>query len=541
MSLALASNRNMTPYLALGNFAADPAITIEPQGNFLPTYRYIDRTNVVQMFCESRTLAVISNKTIRIDPELADSTSSSVGTYATGQRFFMGDFEPLSGAQRMFGRNSSDNVTSTLWLEINVDNPLGVLGSVFPMIAQGQPSAASGITSPDEFWWAIVPNTGPDACFFPTQETTGKALYSWTGCRHSDLVFYTNVLVDVDLATGEGRIVTEVPLMYRAGGPNHQFEQGALLGETVDVEFKGIQFVADNDSTNLAPKGQLLLSAWAIDAAGRYRFYVKFVDWNPTGAAGSPTRIHTRERLITRIICDPAATQSTVLPDPALRVRLGAPALANTQSQYFVLDRSRNVLVLVSSIKDNPDPPLDRSNAILTFSNVPELSTLRNPAPFGAVETGRIVQFQTDARGDLGEPVGGLVCAWSIKRTSSKGELLATSGQPFDALIPVANGPVDLDLPYPKQLLEDATPLAEGGVYDWVASGVQFKGGAHPAVGKVYLVDYPHTANPVEPSHGQLLSASSVTDDVGSARTRVRYADDADLAEQRDRLEVEAT
>lgn len=527
MSLRLNRNVPITDYV----LQIDNSVTWSWRAalSYRPASRWVDRTGVYQV--QGVRDDNLQWGLFRIDPELIDTTSSRVGFINTGLNgYFLGDYEPLTGNQRLFGKIPGSG-TGINFTEVVTDDPLQVIGSVFPNTWVDFPNPAGGITSNlDIGYWEVQTAQDADVLFFPG---INRMLVLWAfNVRFSDNNLHSGVMAWVDLTTGAATIL-DSPINYRTAGQTDQFNRGALFGETENVTFKSGQFIPDDDSLNSAPKGRLMLTAGRVPSGGgggAKRSYVKFIEFNPTGAGGSPQREHLREIIITRVETDWSGVPSSLLPDPANNTVLGQ----YNSGQFLYFDTRRNRVMMATSQTQGwtTDP---RANALCEWDLTPDITNMTPPTPLGPPSTGRVVLFQTDLRGSLNERVGGEVVNWSLERTSTEGEQIDVSGSSPGDLIAVANQPVDLLIDYNRRVLKNGTPLTEGVEYTWTTTGVQFIG-PEPDAGAIYLVDYPHPATPVPNPHGVLLNSTSISLEDGRAQARVRLADDDNLVGGRDKI-----
>ena len=531
MSLKLVSNRDMFAYLELGNFQ-DPALSngieFHPGAQFRPNQVYLDRYAIFQGGWNE---GGVDHRTVRFDPELVTTSGSLVGTWSDQAPTLMGDFEPITGSQRMF---SHDNGTPAPFREIEYGTPnLTIDSDPYPMLDWNRPSAASGIVSPNDGYWELeTSNNSQNAVFFPGEN---RVLINRGKVRADGGTWYEDVMVSVALDTGYGTPL-DIPVLFSTTPTKYQ--DGPLFG-TSTVLGNYIQFVPDADSLNIAPKGRLFLNMIAkLSGSGEFYFYVKMVEWNPTAAAGSPTRDHMREVLSSRCVADIPASGTTVLGIPPGRVRVGNAFAVD--AEHFLFDNSRGRFVLYSSVTDANGNARTGCHSIIEFSETAELIHLRTPSSLAEPSTGRVVVFSTDCRGDLGEIIGGKVVTWDLDATSTEGEVIDVTGDTGGELEVVANQPVELTSPYPRAVYKDGTPLTEGADYDWVTTGIQFIGPEPIDGGPVYTADYSHPTVPVKPAHGTLLSSTSISDSDGVAQIRVRYEADPTLAGTRDRITADA-
>ncbi len=197
---------------------------------------------------------------------------------------------------------------------------------------------------------------------------------------------------------------------------------------------------------------------------------------------------------------------------------------------------------MFSSVTDANATPRTGCHNIIEFFQSADLAFLRPPQSLAPPSTGRVVIFDTDTRGDLGEVIGGKLINWSIEATSTEGETLNVVGSsPGDTIATAHTMNVDID--YPAAVYKDGVPMTEGtGAGEWIrdAGGIDFTGPEPIDGAPVYTVDYPHTADPDATAHGTLLASTSITDAEGLGQARVRYADDDDLEFARDKVSAQA-
>jgi hypothetical protein len=500
--------------------------------SFRPLKAYLDRYGYFQAVWNHTGS---SWATVRFDPEMIDSSSGLVGHFDTTLiPFFMGDFEPITGTQRVYSHDSS-----TVFNERSYSDPTAVINPApWSMIAWNQPSAASGITNTDDGWWELHTSFNSDnAVFFPEWGAGGHMILNRGQCR-VDGFTQPEVMVLVNLSTGAGTIL-DIPAKFAASPTD--FQAGPLFGEADTVNIY-IQFVPDADSRHNAPKGRIFCSLRGLEpVTNEFRFYVQFYDWNPTGASGSPARVHQRLGVSTRCLIDAPATNTTVLGSTPGRVRVGD--VNPTVQEHMLFDSARGRIIMFSSTLDaggSGGIPRTGCHNIIEFFQSADLAFLRPPQSLAPPSSGRVVIFDTDTRGDLGEVIGGHVINWSIEATSTEGEVIDVSGSTPGDPFTLTNGPINLTIDYPKTVYKDGSPLTEGVHFDWNTTQVDFIAPEPVDPGFVYTVDYAHTDDPVTPAHGTLLNATSITDAEGLGQSRVRYADDDTLEFARDKVTAQA-
>jgi hypothetical protein len=343
--------------------------------------------------------------------------------------------------------------------------------------------------------------------------------------RHTDGILYAELPFLVNLTTGFATAVDEVgafPTTYEAT-PASKYVGNKIFGE-IDVRCQNLQFIPDADSRHIAPKGRLFQSMRGLEpVANEFRYYCFFYDWNPTGAAGSPERIHLRLSQQTRCIMTASATTTTILPATPDREITG---MINPPTDgHMLFDNQRGRIVLFHSTSDARSNPRTGCHNIIEFFQSAEVSVVRPPQSLAPPSTGRVVIFDTDTHGDLGEIVGGHVVNWSIEATSTEGEVLDVSAtSPGDA-VAVANPTINLTIDYAKTVYEDGIPLTEGVDFDWTATEVDFIA-PKPIVGsEVYTADYAHDAQSAI-TNGEVLDVTGLSpgDNVAVANPNIILA-----------------
>jgi hypothetical protein len=492
MSLRLASNRDMFAYLQSGKFQS-PAPLQELQFAFVgqsrPSHVYLDRFGHFQ---GNNGTVSPGFMVVRFDPELIDDSSDVVGIVSHDLRgWFMGDYEPSTGSQSIFTRQSSENV----YRQQVYEDPASIFDND-PFPAINYSSDRAGTASGTDGYWSTVPqsNNIGNVVFFPDWGP-GYALYNDGDFRSTeDSILYQDAPFLVNLTTGLSEpidLVGAFPTTYTAS-PAHKYQGNKIFGEA-NTRSQNIQFIPDANSKHIAPKGRILQSIQGLEpVTNEFRYYCLFYDWNPTGAPGSPARNHLSLVQQTRCIMTASATSTTILPATPAREITG---MTNPLGDSYVLfDNQRGRLVMFHSVTDARSNPRTGCHNIIEFFQSAEVSVIRPPQSLAPPSTGRVVIFDTDTHGDLGEIVGGHVVNWSIEATSTEGEILDVSGASPGDPITVANPTINLTIDYAKTVYEDGTPLTEGVDFDWTATEVDFIA-PKPIVGsEVYTVDYAHDA-----------------------------------------------
>jgi hypothetical protein len=351
-------------------------------------------------------------------------------------------------------------------------------------------------------------------------------------CPHATVryggVTYTEVMIEVDLATGLAVPVADIP--GKATAAPNAFQEPQLFGDTVD--WTRIQFVDDDDSSHISPKGYFVISEEDGQAGtggggqASERAYLRIVEWNPTGASGTPNRVHKRITLTSRIEFD----------ETIVGVNFASAALVfhpYSERLYWIANNGTNPLV-------------SGTNVAYRFSLVPTLSAITAAAPERTPRTAGTTAFFVEALGSLAERIPGVTVQYTLEGASTVLELLDTSAGVGGAAGAVANAPIDDDEGlevYEDDGVNPLALLAETTDYTVnLATGVITGVAPHWKVTSDYYASYNHkeATNGVTPL-GTLLLPIVETDNLGKARTRVRYADDDDLVGRYDKLSAETT
>jgi len=336
---------------------------------------------------------------------------------------------------------------------------------------------------------------------------------------------YTYIAVEVDLATG---LAVPIPGWYgrAATGPN-AFQEPAIFGD--QVEWNRLQFIEDDDSSHVAPKGYFVISEAdghaGVGANPAERVYVRIMEWNPTGASGTPNRVHKRITMTSRVEFD-----ETIIGTGFVQCSLVYHPLSGRL--YWIANNGWN-------------PGIAGSNIVYRFSMVPDLAAITAPAPERTPRTAGTTAFNVEALGSLNERIPGVQVAFALEGASAVRELLDTSGGPGSPAAAVDRTPIDDDdgLIVYEDDGATVTALVETTHYTVNRStGVITGVGVHWKLTSAYYASYNHKED-VDGADalGTLLLPIVTTNSEGKARTRVRYADDDDFEGRFDRLSAETT
>jgi hypothetical protein len=544
MALQITNNRAMLAYLNSGNFLGVspipvPDFSLDTTTAGTARLCYIDKLDLVMA---SLRPDGGTGRAARWDPNLIDSTSSSVGWFVSpvGQNhtfpFFTSDFVPSTGGQRLFQANS---FTVDAFVELNMAAPTLIVDSdAFPTVGRRgnqQSTSPFPATTVGAFDGSFEGGLGANWVFFPEMGAGGYAVVlpvtCWADIGAGPVAFVT-CCVGVDLQTGAGTPL--IPCAYGSG--EHVFNRGPAFGET-QIDFSQLQFMADDESTGIAPKGELFLTSRHTSPGGNdSRQYVRFVDFNPFGVAGVPNRIHLRETLFSRL--DLLSNTEPTGGPPQLPINAyNQPTALLAPLTVFTARGSRRI-VFESSLAtgaQQPSTQIEASRAALP-------TTIGIPSPKGAVVTNREVSFQAEVLGSLGEQILNAPVDFTIERLTTMGEILATTGTPNET-VTVANVPIDREVFWAPgfEVFEDSgggpVALTETTHYtvDAGLGEITFIS-PHTIGGSVYTIQYAHTAAPATPAHGSILDPTVLSDVGGVATSRVLYPDDDALADQIDQV-----
>jgi hypothetical protein len=492
--------------------------------NYIQTV-YIDRDDLVITHLSS---VENGNLSARLDPNLVNNTASNVGIHVSpisgGDQpnfpYFVSDFYPAANTQRLF-----QSAGGGIFTEIDINDPtVEVEVDPWPNI---QRTISDGISNPNEGHWVVL-NGSAGWVFFPGIDS---AIVCSARVYIADSDLRNNIIALVTLSTGFA-IPLGVPSRYAAG--ENEFNRPPAFGETA-IEFTGLQFIPDSDSTHAQPKGELLFwSRGIIDTGDFSHCYIKLVDFNPSAVAGLPNRVHLRETLFSRI-----NLELDVVPSggPPLSPLNGLPNPTNgsiIHPNIFFTSFGQKRLNIVGT-----DGTLitDGHTNMAQFATAAAAAFISTPSQKGEPTTNQRVTVQTEVTGDLGENIANATVDWLNERLSTKGEVLATTPTPGET-VTVANDPIDRGIEFPFAVKEDGVPLTETTNYtvDEALGEITFVGPKPLAGGEVYTCDYAHTAAPATPPHGAVLDTQTVTDINGVTQARISYPDDDTLDEQIDQI-----
>ena len=437
MSLGLDSNKEMTGYLNSlnNNFDDDynPPLTdydgtvwfARDGGGFLESnYMYLDKFDLIQMHFE--TLAINVDGPTRFDPALVDaSTSGSVGNWVKqanlNQFCAIGAYDPSTGNQRLF--TFGDTIGQQAWKELSMSVPNVEVGAAdtWPNTWTHRPSVASGISNGDDGDWTAFYTP----VIFPDWDGGKMISPAMTELWHDG----TNKIGStglIDLTTGVATPIADMFTRYMAT-PNHEFVTGRLFNEPVaTMDFGQLQFIPDDDSTGAVPKGRLFFSTIvsALKTAGIARCYFKFIDFNPLAVPGTPTRIHLRERLVSKFLLD---TNGPWVEDTNA---VSATAYNGNHGWIYVPTINK---ILLPYIVGSSASTSTGQRAMVKLTPEATLATIGRPAPRQSVRTNRTQTFGSEARGDLGEFIVGQDVTWALERITTIGEDVSGTPTPGES------------------------------------------------------------------------------------------------------------
>lgn len=524
MGLGVTRNTDMDAYLDGAAFTANIGIT-SPLGGRRAGYCYIDKLS--RFLCPYKNPSSNSADGFAFfDPALVDNASGGVvgntpyNTIGNRSNFCVGAYDPQADDQKLY-RWPNSITGSENWIEVSLTAPdLDVTANPFPNAGTENP-LGTGPTDPGDVGYYDDGAYDAQWLFFPEW---GKAFTFMETVRISASATRTNVPVLIDLATGVAEWVEGI-IGYHETTPTEG--QGGPLFGSQPVSFKYPQFVPDSQSTGAAPKGRLIITSDFVLAPQSARpGFVKVYDWNPFGVSGTPIRQHLRLRLVSRMTMD--------LLNGFVADTIGVPA-SSIGTSHVLFDPRANELVWPATRLTMAATRSAGETCFLRYSIVPVVDSITPPVERFPITTNRIVELRAEARGDLNERIGGIPVTWSASKVSTQGEAfsgLVGTGQTYQLANATAGaGGISRGPLYPLEVRETAPSpgvLVEG--VDWsIVDATGIVTIITDATGRSFEADYTHLANPVQPAHGTVLTASSSTDEDGRAATRISYPDDDDL------------
>lgn len=494
-------------------------------------------------------------------------TKMVLTTSANPRGWVMGEWDKLAGTQKIYTWAGGDGSTI---VEVSDQISWNFTWTAPTVFTNVRDNGTSGISSGTVGY--VDDNSGTEASQYARVFETWGYMLRAGRCRHTDGNLYTGlVLHDITTGgtnpppgqpTGTPGLATLIPngiTKYSASPSNPVdgtvFEAVAFQGDEID--FPGLQFIPDEDDTPQQPKGSVMLYSLYYDntavVAGQYYRYVKFLDFNPFGKSalpGSPSRVHMRETLFSRV---------EVLHDEAPGTNTNSCGRTNEligelipKTQPMVYTPNTRSLATIFDWVAQDDSPGPNDSVVVEHATSPIVVRLDPPTNLTTIETAKTCTWSARASGSIGEGVPNKTMTWTLQRVSTDREALDTSAgaSPSGATTTVANAPIDantLVVEYSADgggtfitLVEgasnDYTVTESTGVITWEV-GITGASPAGPAI-TGYYASYKHETNPATPAHGTLLQAASTTDNSGMAQTRVRYADDDALAGEYDRVDV---
>ena len=439
-------------------------------------------------------------------------SGSSISDYQVGE------WDKVTSRQRLYtwsgygGANRIRELSPTTLLE-TVTDP-------YPNVRH----TCSTIASPNDGYYEVGGRN--EVVIFESQ---GYMIAKLWRLRWNGGILYDEVMGKIDLSTGAAEPIED--LFARAQPGPSLYQEPAIHGEV--VKWWGMQFVPDDDSTALEPKGYIFQNTTtrALTSSPKtFNYYwVRKVEWNPLEVTGTPTRVHKRDILTSRL----EFNEQLVNPPTGQQIAGYSP---------YVHPVSGLIYMFVNYFQD---PTLADSQMLYKFAVVPDVTDITAAAPQKLPQTSATIPFVVEVLGSLGEPVLGETLDWSIEAGSTVDERFDGGTVGVGGTHTLVNGPADSGT---ITVIEDpdgaANVLTEGVEYTVTGggggTGVQ---GVGPTYWQAldYAVYYEHKESPISPSHGTLLETSSQSDISGQAICRVRYPDDDDLVGAYDVLSAETS
>jgi hypothetical protein len=429
----------------------------------------------------------------------------------------VGEWDKANARQRLYTWDSG--LATAKLVELDPITLLPIDGDPFPNVRL----ECSTVVSPNDGYYYIGGQR--DCILFETQ---GYLIAPYAvALRWNGGTSYPNSSVKVDLSTGAGEPVAG--LYGRAWASPHAYGEPEVHGDTFYWQF--CQFVPDDDSTPIYPKGFLWWTAPGrqVGGAANANQYVwcRKIEWNPNGLDGTPSRVHLREILTSRLEFD-----ETVPDSPTGYQHTGRPFIYHGPSdQIYTMGGQFN------------DPTDTDGKFLYKFATVPGVDSITAASWTKLPQTAATVPFFVTVLGTLGEPVAGVDVSWELERVSEVDERFDGAVVGVGGTHTLDEGPADSGTISVIEDPDGAATLLTAGVHYNVTGGGGGTGvqGIGPTYwqAETYAVFYEHKATALSPAHGTLLDSVSQSDVTGEATCRVRYPDDDDLVGAYDQLSAD--
>ncbi|MFQ5492333.1 MAG: hypothetical protein ACE5GE_16605, partial [Phycisphaerae bacterium] len=373
-----------------------------------------------------------------LDPDLFGTTSwadNAVGGSFDGG-FIVGQIND-SGAQRLY--QAADGNISTPFQEVDPDTMAIIDSNPYPGLGvnrgSGTVSTAVGFYQIE----ASVPYRGNYLVFEGITDGGFDDLAGGAGAypkglalvRAADANLLANadsdnafIWVDLNNPVVSGRMT----IPGKVGGVG-AFSEPSIQGHSFD--WGTTYFDPDSDSTFARPKGELVMfSVGEVTDTPDDYFYMRRVDFNPFNVAGGQVRTHGRIIFTSRF----------PEPDPpAAGFQSGS-----TPSRWPMYRGLTKQVLLLSGKVPSASVLTPEVNwwLLQKHSRSAVVANITGPIPQSPVFTADTIDMVSRATGDIGEKIQGVSCAFSIRRASSRGEVLAGAKTPTSTST-VANFPID--------------------------------------------------------------------------------------------------
>ena len=534
MALSVTQNIDLATLLTGGNYFADggnleDAVNDGAGRNVRKTV-YYDRLDVLISEWNVNAPGGADDGIVRIDPLFLDNSGSLFGSFDepgviggdSVDSYGVGEWDRVNNVQKMYVYRaaSGGGFHEVNPLALNLE----IAADVWPNVgASGTRGSGPGLGVEGHVRMPVNDSTGQVLLF----ETWGFAIFACCAVTDSGLSERQGVMAQVNLSTGFGTIL-ESPVSY--GTQTHAFGESQLFGQ--DVTFQFIQFVPDDISTPDAPRGQIYLTGgFGSNPAdsGLQRLWLKIIDFNPLNVAGSPTRIHLRERLLTAVDLDknnPGALDG-VHP--------------STNQRYRAFHHPRTGRNMIFSGDGVSDPLVSGEQKVMFLSAGPAVSQILEPSARERIASGKEIEFGVEALGSLQEPIAGVSMTGTLTRQSTIDEVLAVTPSAGETVATAFTmNPQDADA-NPVVVKKNGTPLTEGVDYtvDYANSEIDFIGPEPDTASPAYTIDYRHWGDPATPPHGTLQNSEAASDENGEAIFRVSYPEEDPVEDRWDELDVQ--
>ncbi len=301
------------------------------------------------------------------------------------------------------------------------------------------------------------------------------------------------------------------------------------------------QYVPDDDATFAIPKGELHFYSTrgnvpADPANFPQSIYIKVIDFNPFNVAptgGEPNRVHERVRFGPTSVDFDIAPMFGIGPgdnrDDQLQLAFHPPT-----QRFFMIQADFAAAVTT------PGPAPGGESFIGYWLRAVDPIGVTSPVARDVPRINDIIEYEAFVGGALGEPAASAAVDWTLFRNSTELEVIVPVFPGFNT---VANFPIDGNFAGDPEgtlvVVADSVTLVEGVDYTATLSSGRITWITDQTGAALVTASYEHRQTNASPPHGDLLSASSLSDAEGRVFTQVLFDDDPALVGTLDRLIVD--